>query len=76
MLDILVGEAFATRTLREPNPFSESFVVGLAVGSIQCTDRVPTFNAYRHPGMVFGEMVVESRDRKASCVRSESGQSA
>ena len=35
MLDILVREALATRTLREAYALAESFVVGFAVGGIK-----------------------------------------
>lgn len=48
MLDVLVGEALATRTLCEPYALSKSLIVGLAVGGVQGSDRFSTFDADGH----------------------------
>jgi hypothetical protein len=48
MLDILVGEAFAPWTLRESHAFAENLVIGFAVCSIECADRIATLNADGH----------------------------
>jgi len=45
MLDVLVGEAFASRTLRESDPLSESTVIGFAVRGVECVDRAIAFAA-------------------------------
>ena len=38
MLDIFVGEALAPRTLRQSHTLAQRFVVGFAVGRVQCLD--------------------------------------
>jgi hypothetical protein len=48
MLDILVGEAFAAWTLGQPYTFAECLVIGLAVGCVECADRIPTFDTDWH----------------------------
>ena len=52
MLDVLVREAFTTRTLGQTHAFAECLVIGFAVGRIKRADGVPAFDAYRH-GMRF-----------------------
>jgi hypothetical protein len=48
MLDILVGEPFAARTLRQTNAFPESPVVCFAMRRIQGLHGVATFDANHH----------------------------
>jgi hypothetical protein len=48
MLDILVREAFAARTLGQPHTFAECLVIGFAVCGVERTDRTPALDTYRH----------------------------
>ena len=48
MLDILVRKAFAAWALGQPYALAESLVIGFAVCGVECADRIPTFDAYRH----------------------------
>jgi len=48
MLDVLVGEPFTVGTLRQPDPFAERAVVGLAVRRVESGDRVGTCDADWH----------------------------
>lgn len=48
MLDIFVGKSFASRTLSQAYTFSQSTVVGLAVGGVETAHRISTLDTYRH----------------------------
>lgn len=48
MLDVLVGEAFAARTLCEADALSERSVIGFAVGCVEVGDCRRAGDAYWH----------------------------
>jgi len=48
MLDVLVGEALAARTLRQAHALSEGVVVRLAVRGVEVRDRVRALDANGH----------------------------
>jgi hypothetical protein len=48
MLDILVREAFAARTLSQSHSFAECLVIGFAVCGVERTYRTPALDTYRH----------------------------
>lgn len=54
MLDILVRELLAARTLCQADALAQSTVVGLGVLSVQCFDGVSTFYADGHSSAAIG----------------------
>lgn len=52
MLDVLVGEALAARTLRQAHALSEGVVVRLAVRGVEVRDRVRALDANGHRVML------------------------
>jgi hypothetical protein len=60
MLDVFVGEAFASWTLRETDAFSQRLVVGFAVSGVEIGNRVAALDADGHPSMGKVKLIEES----------------
>lgn len=63
MLDVLVGEPFAARALRQAHALAQRAVIGLGVCGVEGIYGKATFYAYRHWShcwcVTFGEIVLE-----------------
>jgi hypothetical protein len=48
MLNVLVGEAFAARALRQTHAFAKGPIICATVGAVQVRDRIRAFDADGH----------------------------
>jgi hypothetical protein len=55
MLNIFVGEAFASRALGQTDTFAQRTIVSLAISSIQILDRRTAADAYWHAALLGAE---------------------